>query len=120
MVLFIDTMLFFYPFSVNPSFLGDRVKKITTRSNFCIVSNKTMQAFDIVSKKYNVLMSIDSMGLFYGTVLTIRTKMEMTQQNNYRVINRVNYRADAKRFTHRRCKKLTISQNDIQMASRFE
>ena len=31
-------------------------------------------------------------------------------QQNYKVTDRVNYRADAKLFTHRRCKKLTSCQ----------
>ena len=31
-------------------------------------------------------------------------------KQNYNVTDRVNYRADAKRFTHRRCKKLTLCQ----------
>ena len=44
-------LLFFYPASVNPSFLWDKVKTMTTSSNFCIVRNKTMQTFDIVSKE---------------------------------------------------------------------
>ena len=50
------------------------------------------------------------MGLFCGTILTIRSKVGMMQQN-YNVTDRVNYRADAKRFTHRRCKKLTSCQS---------
>ena len=35
--------------------------------------------------------------------------MGMIQQN-YNMTDRVNYGADAKRFTHRRCKKLTSCQ----------
>ena len=38
------------------------------------------------------------MGLFCGTILTIRSKVEMIQKN-YNMTNRVNHRADAKRFT---------------------
>ena len=38
--------------------------------------------------------------------LTIRTKVVLIQQK-YEAINGVNYRADKKQFTHRRCKKLT-------------
>ena len=48
-------------------------------------------------------LKIDSMGLFCGTISTIRSKVGMIQQN-YNMTDQVNYRADAKRFTHRRCK----------------
>ena len=65
-----------------------------------------MQTFDIMSKQYIILVETDSMGLFCRTVLTIRSKMGMIQQN-YNMTDRVNYGADAKRFTHRQCKKLT-------------
>ena len=56
--------------------------------------------------------------LFYGMFFTARTKMGMIQQS-YNEIDRINFRADAKRFTHktkkkdnimsivRRCKKIT-------------
>ena len=47
--------------------------------------------------EYSTLLLIDSMGLFCGTILTIRSKMGMIQQND-NVTDRVNYRADAKRF----------------------
>ena len=53
--------------------------------------------------------------------LTIRTKVVMIQQK-YETITEVNYRADTKRFTHRRCKKLTSCQflddakNNINMS----
>ena len=46
---------------------------------------------------------------FYGTVLTIRSKVEMMQQN-HNVTEGINYGADAKRVTHRRLKKLTPCQ----------
>ena len=46
-----DTMLFFDPISVNPLFVQDGVKKVTTSISFCIVLKKTMQTFDIVLKK---------------------------------------------------------------------
>ena len=49
------------------------------------------------------------MRLFYGTISTIRTKEGMIQQS-YKVIDAVNYSTDAKRFTDRRCKKLTLCQ----------
>ena len=50
------TLLFFDPISVNPHFVQDGVKKITTSLSFCNFLYKTMQAFDIVLKKYMVLM----------------------------------------------------------------
>ena len=49
------------------------------------------------------------MGLFCGTILSIKSKVGMMQQN-YNVTDLVSYGADAKRFTHRRCKKLTSCQ----------
>ena len=72
----------------------------------CIVSYKTMQTFDIVLKK----MHRPSVNRFDGAIfLTIRTKVMMIKQK-YEAITGVNYRADTKRFTHRRCKKLTSCQ----------
>ena len=56
--------------------------------------------------------------LFYGMFFTARTRMGMIQQS-YNEIDGINFRADAKRFTHktkkkdnimsivRRCKKIT-------------
>ena len=49
------------------------------------------------------------MVLFYGTVLAMRTKVGTIEQNS-NVIDGVNLRAEAKRFTHRRCKVLTSCQ----------
>ena len=72
-----------------------------------------MKTSDIVSEKYIVLVLIDLMGLFYGAVFTIRTKVGMIKQN-YNVLDGVNYRADAKRFTHRpSCQFLDIAENNI-------
>ena len=37
--------------------------------------------------------------------------MRIKTQQKYEAITGVNYRADTKRFTHRRCKKLTSCQS---------
>ena len=68
-----------------------------------------MQTFDIVSKKYIILVQIDSMVLFYGVFLTTRTKMGMIRQR-YNGIEGINFRANAKRFSHKTKKKITSCQ----------
>ena len=45
-----------------------------------------------------------SMVLFYGMFLTTRTKMGMIRES-YNGIDGINFRADAKRFTHKAKKK---------------
>ena len=62
-----------------------------------------MQTFDIASKINIVLV------VFYGRVLTIRTKVGTIHQNN-NVIDGVNLGAEAKRITHGQCKVLTSCQ----------
>ena len=59
-----------------------------------------MQAFDILLKRNIVLV------VFYGRVLTIRTKVGMIQQNN-NVIDGGNLRTEVKQITHGQCKVLT-------------
>ena len=49
------------------------------------------------------------MGIFSWYGFTIRTIVAMIQQK-YESITGVKYGADTKRFTHRRCKKLTTRQ----------
>ena len=63
-------------------------------------------------------MQIDSIVLFYSMVLNTRTTVGMIRQN-YNVIDGINFRAEAKQFTHqtmqkdnimlilRQCKKIT-------------
>ena len=48
------------------------------------------------------------MGIFSWYGLTIRTEVVTIIQQKYEEITGVNYRTDTKRFTHRRCKKLSI------------
>ena len=53
-------------------------------------------------------MLIDSVILFYRTLLTTKVKVGMIQPD-YNVIDRVNHRAEFKQFAHRRCQK----RNDV-------
>ena len=61
-------MLFFDPISVNPLFVQDGVKKITTSLLFCIVFYKMMQTFDIVLKKIHR----PSVNRFDGDIFLVR------------------------------------------------
>ena len=47
------------------------------------------------------------MVLFYGMVLTTRTKVGMMRQN-YNMIDGINFRAEAKQFTHKTMQKYNM------------
>ena len=67
-----------------------------------------MQTFDILPKIHHPgVNQFDR--VISGTVLAFRTLKGMVQQN-YNAVDGVNYSADMKRFTHRRCKKLRSCQ----------
>ena len=69
-----------------------------------------MHTFDIVLKKHFLSVNrCDS--VIYGTILIMRSKLKWgpTIQQIDSVIYVVNLGAEAKRFTHRRCKVLTLS-----------
>ena len=68
-----------------------------------------MQTFDIVSKNTSPKCKSIQRGYSFGNVLIIRTKLVMIQQNYY-LIDGVNYRAYTKRFTHKQLQKLTSCQ----------
>ena len=61
-------MLLFDPISVNPFFVQDGIKRITTLLFFCTVLCKTMQTFDIVLKKVHC----SSVNRFDGDIFLAR------------------------------------------------
>ena len=66
-VIFLTWCYFFTPFSVNPIFAQDGVKKMTLLF-FCIVLCKTMQTFDIMLRK----IRCPSVNRFYGDTFLVR------------------------------------------------
>ena len=80
-------MLFFDPISVNPFFVQYGVKKITTSVFFCIIF--------LVENRFDR----DIFFVWFDY-----------QNQSGEALTGVNYRADKKQFTHRRCKKLTSCQ----------
>ena len=80
-----------------------------TQVQNCYIFKSIHFGLSFQNTQFYRIKGVGGSGIFSWYALTIRTKVTMIQQN-YKTITGVNYRADTKRFTHRRCKNLTSCQ----------